>query len=196
MAAMEARPPAVGRPRDAALDVRIPSAALAVLRARGPAGVTVEAVAEKARCGKTSIYRRYPNSESILAAALAGLAEPALPRTGDLSPREHLIAALEQFHQGVEQQIGLRAAASLLYDSTSPFAELMRRHLIAPRLRFIADLIGDAQRRGDVPASIKPESLLRALAGSYFIELAATGKVGRHWARDLVDQFWRSWQQP
>jgi AcrR family transcriptional regulator len=191
---VEAHAAAVGRPRDSRLDARIRAAALAVLHARGPAGVTVEAIAEEARCGKTSIYRRYRNSSEILAAALEGLAQPTVLVTQRLERREHLVLALEQFRKGVEEQVGLRAAVSLMYDPDSEFAHLMRRHLLGPRLQAVAEIIRSAKQVGEVPAAIEPESLLFALAGSYFTRLAVAGIVEPNWAGKLVDQLWRSWQ--
>jgi AcrR family transcriptional regulator len=182
----------VGRPRDAALDARILSAALAVLRTRGPEGVTVEAIAETAGCGKTSIYRRYRNSAEILAAALSGLAvASAQTHAGRPWPQE-LVAALEQFRAGVEQQIGLRGVAALLYDPESQFAHLMRRNLLEPQVRRVVDLLhraaGPGGRRTD-----DAEALVYALAGSYFARLLVTGHVGPRWAQDTVEELARRW---
>lgn len=176
-----------GRPRDAALDTRILEAALVVLRGRGPEAVTVESVAEAAGCGKTSIYRRYRNSADILAAALAGLADSAQQiHVGDTG-EQGLVAALEQFRVGVEQQVGLRCVASLLYDPESPFAQLVRRHLLEPRLRAVVDILHRSS--GSDPAGpIDAETLVYALAGSYFARLAVSGHVGPHWARDAVQE--------
>lgn len=182
----------VGRPRDSALDTRIRSAALEVLRARGPDGVTVEAVAELAGCGKTSIYRRYRNSADMLAAALAGLAHSPRSKDVDLTWRQELVAALEQFRVGVEQQVGLRGVASMLYDPGSEFSELMRHRLLKPRLRVVADLLCSAADTGEVRRS-DAEALVFGLAGSYFARLVVTGHVGPSWAQETVDELTRCW---
>jgi AcrR family transcriptional regulator len=185
---MDDAPAAAGRPRDAALDDRITAAALAVLRARGPEGVTVEAVAEHARCAKTSIYRRYRNSTEILAAALSGLARGIPPTQPGGSPRRQLVAALEQFRSGVEQEIGLRTVAAVLSDPASDFAQLMREQLLTPRLQVVADLVGEAVAVGELPATTVPDALVYGMAGSYFARLTLTGHVDPSWAQETVDQ--------
>lgn len=185
-------PGSSGRPRDSALDERILRAALGVLRDRGPGGVTVEAVAETAGCGKTSIYRRYRNSAEILAAALAGLTLSPSRTDVDLTWPQELITRLEQFRSGVEQQIGLRGVASLLYDPQSEFADLMRRHLLEPQVRTVVDLLHRAAGSGD-RRLLDAEALVYAVAGSYFARLIVTGHVGPRWAHDTVEELARHW---
>ena len=189
---MTSAPTAAGRPRDDALDARIATAALAVLRVRGVEGFTVEAIAEQARCGKTSIYRRYRNSDEILGAVLAGLAGSAdeRVRSAEGSLREQLVAALDGFRTGVEQEIGLRGVASLLYDPGSPFAALLRQHLLVPRLRALAELLQRGMDSGELRVITNAEAQVYAMAGSYFARLAVVGHVEDDWARRTVDQLW------
>ena len=191
VAAMDAAPVAAGRPRDAALDDRITAAALLVLRARGPEGVTMEAVAEHARCAKTSIYRRYRNSTEVLAAALAGLAHAAPPVQAGGSPREQLVGALEHFRSGVEHEVGLRTVAALLSDPGSDFARLMREQLLTPRLQVVVDLVRQAVQAGELPARVVPHALVYGMAGSYFARMALVGHVDPSWAQETVDQLLR-----
>jgi AcrR family transcriptional regulator len=183
---------AAGRPRDDALDARIAAAALAVLRARGLEGVTVEAVADEARCGKTSIYRRHGNRDEMLAAVLAGLADSAEDgvRSADGDPREQLVAALRAFRAGVEEGIGLRGVASLIADPGSPFAQLLRQHLLRPRLQTLVELLRRTVATGALPATVDPEAQVYAMAGSFFARLAVTGRVEDDWAERTVGQLW------
>src|ERR1700682_4466085 len=60
-------------------DERITTAALELLRTKGPRAVTVEAVAARAGVAKTTIYRRYRDREDMLAAALTSLTQPTPP---------------------------------------------------------------------------------------------------------------------
>ena len=53
-----------------AVDDRICSAALGLLRSRGPAAVSIESVASASGIAKTTIYRRYENSEALLTGAI------------------------------------------------------------------------------------------------------------------------------
>lgn len=188
VAVVDSVPATAGRPRDADLDERITTAALSVLRFRGPEGVTVEAVADQAQCGKTSIYRRYRNSNAILTAALARLAHSLPPANTDLSPRQQLVDALEQFRSGIEDEIGLRGVAALLYDPDSEFALIMRQQLLSPRVQVVLDLVRRAALGGELPETIDAQAVVHCLAGSYFAELALTGHVSRSWAHHTVNQ--------
>jgi len=189
---MTAAPTSAGRPRDDALDDRIAAAALSVLRVRGFEGFTVEAIAEQARCGKTSIYRRFRNRDEILAAVLAGLAGSADERMRSTEDglREQLVTALEGFRAGVEEDIGLRGVASLLYDPGSPFADLLRQHLMVPRVRALTGLLQRGIDAGELALRADPEAHVYAMAGSYFARLAVVGRVEDDWARRTVDQLW------
>lgn len=189
---MTSAPTSAGRPRDDALDARIATAALAVLRVRGVEGFTVEAIAEQARCGKTSIYRRYRNRDEILAAVLAGLAGSAdeRVRSAEDNLREQLVAAMEGFRVGIEDEIGLRGVASLLYDPGSPFADVLRQHLLMPRLRRLVELLQRGAEVGELPGTADAEAQVYAMAGSYFARLAVAGRVEDDWARRTVEQLW------
>lgn len=185
-------PTAAGRPRDDALDERIVTAALSVLRVRGFEGFTVEAIAEQARCGKTSIYRRYRNRDEILTAVLDGLAGSAgeRDRSAEADLRGQLVAAMDGFRAGIEDEIGLRGVASLLYDPGSPFAALLRRHLLVPRLRTLVDLLQRGMDVGELRVGTDAEAQVYAMAGSYFARLAVAGHVEDDWAARTVDQLW------
>ena len=69
------RPPerrAVGRPCSADTHDRTLTAVLAVFAANGLHGLTIDRVAAKARAGKASIYRRWPDTSTLLGDALQG----------------------------------------------------------------------------------------------------------------------------
>lgn len=63
--------PAVGRPRDAALDANVLRAAMELLGEGSFAAVTMDAVAQRAGAGKASLYRRWKSKDELLADALA-----------------------------------------------------------------------------------------------------------------------------
>ena len=78
-----------GRPRDPDLEERALEATLAVFGEKGWTGLTIEEVSSRARVGKSSIYLRWQDKETLLAAALrhsqqepeadGDLADPARP---------------------------------------------------------------------------------------------------------------------
>jgi AcrR family transcriptional regulator len=65
-----------GRPRDPGLEQRAREAALDVFAERGLSGLTIDEVATRARIGKSSIYLRWADKESLLADALRGIQIP------------------------------------------------------------------------------------------------------------------------
>ncbi|CAI1221746.1 Bacterial regulatory proteins, tetR family [Serratia quinivorans] len=93
----ETTKPAVGRPRDAELDLRIMRAALAQVAEGGFHSLTMDAVAKRIGAGKASLYRRWKSRDALLADALLAFSPTDLPiDTGTL--RGDLIAVYEHFY--------------------------------------------------------------------------------------------------
>jgi len=77
-----AGPPA-GRPRDPQIDVAVLKATLALLDESGYARLTLEGVARRAGTTKPAIYRRWPDRQRLVLAALGSrLGEARAPDTG------------------------------------------------------------------------------------------------------------------
>jgi len=86
----------VGRPRDPEVERGILEATQDLLIDRGYAGTTIAAVAARARCGKSAIYRRWDTKADLVVAAVAASQQKReAPDTGDL--REDLLAAALHF---------------------------------------------------------------------------------------------------
>lgn len=73
-----------GRPRDADADDRIIDAALAEYAAHGHAGYSLNGVARRAGVGKSSIYLRWADKESLLVDAVHARAEAPSIDTGSV----------------------------------------------------------------------------------------------------------------
>ena len=85
-----------GRPRDPQVEAGILAATQDLLVDRGYAGTTIDAVARRARCGKSAIYRRWATKAELVVAAVSATQEArSIPDTGDL--REDLLAASMHF---------------------------------------------------------------------------------------------------
>ena len=73
----------IGRPRDPQIDAAVLDATLAVLDESGYGGLTLEEVARRAGTTKPAIYRRWPNRQRLVLAALGQrLGEARAPDTG------------------------------------------------------------------------------------------------------------------
>lgn len=87
----ESRP--AGRPRDADADDRIIDAALAEYAAHGHAGYSLNGVARRAGVGKSSIYLRWSDKESLLVDAVHARTEAPHADTGSLRGDLEVITA-------------------------------------------------------------------------------------------------------
>ncbi|MCS5723440.1 TetR/AcrR family transcriptional regulator [Herbiconiux sp. CPCC 203407] len=89
-------PRPAGRPRDPDVERSILTATQDLLIESGFPGTTIAAVAARARCGKSAIYRRWETKTELVVAAVLHLQTPMeLPDTGDL--RGDLLAAAMHF---------------------------------------------------------------------------------------------------
>jgi AcrR family transcriptional regulator len=104
-------PKAAGRPRDPEVERSILTATQDLLIEHGYPGTTIAAVASRAHCGKSAIYRRWTTKVELVVAAVRALHVTAdLPDTGDL--RNDLLAAAMHFADSDERSG--RVLASLL----------------------------------------------------------------------------------
>jgi AcrR family transcriptional regulator len=70
-----------GRPRSAAVDEAILTAAFALFIEHGVEGASIERIARRAGVAKTSIYRRWPSREALLAQAIEAFRNAVGPTT-------------------------------------------------------------------------------------------------------------------
>ncbi len=86
-----------GRPRSHDVDSAILQAALELLAARGPEGVTMNAVATRSGVARASIYLRFPGRDALLSATVrAAIGRDPFPLTGDLKADLRLVAGQAQ----------------------------------------------------------------------------------------------------
>ncbi|WEK00983.1 MAG: helix-turn-helix domain containing protein [Candidatus Sphingomonas phytovorans] len=96
-----------GRPRDAEKDQAIRDAAWDVLARKGYDGLTFEAVAEAAGCGRATLYRRFSSKLELIAAIMhetSRQVEPEIPPGMDA--REGLLAHAGAFARYMEGSRG------------------------------------------------------------------------------------------
>lgn len=117
----------MSRPRSTEADRAILAASAAVVAARGYAGASIEAIADTAGVGKTTIYRRWPSKPALMAAAYA-----------DLVPPDNLHADTGRFAGDVRHLLGA----------------LFRRYRETPAARILAGLIADAQDDPETMAAL------------------------------------------
>lgn len=174
-----------------AVDERIRGAAVAVLRKRGYAGLSMEGVAADAGVAKTTVYRRYRNRADLATAALAGHAGPVPEPAADVDTRTAITQFLETFARRFEA-VGLDVLGSMLSEPDPELLELHRARVIAPRAQAATTLLVRGQERGEIRADANPRLTLEMMIGSFFARhIAGREMEPEEWAAAVVETLWR-----
>jgi AcrR family transcriptional regulator len=157
-----------GRPRGAVVVDRVLAATLSELARVGIDGLSVDQVATLASVNKTSVYRRWPTREALVAAALGRVLERTaaqFPDTGSLAG--DLMALLTPLMQMISAPPGralLRAGLS--EHSTSAMAALAAEAIASPTTNPLHGMVERAQRRGEWRTGVRPDYLISMLVGA------------------------------
>ena len=163
--------PGAGRPRDAALDKVILTAALNEIAERGIAGFSSVSVARRAGVAKNTVYLRWPRRDDLLKAALLQGDNPAPPPlTGDLAL--DLRALADVFAASFATEMGLVAYYQLSVTSRTDPAmwAWAKEHIIDPAHDIPEQVIAAAQRRGAARSDVDAGLAARMLVGGIFAE--------------------------
>lgn len=178
-----------GRPRDVRADAAIMDAAIAVLADRGPAGFTVDEVAARARCGKATVYRRWPTRAALLleTAQRLGL-EPPLVDTGCL--RGDMVVLMTALgHKMRATPAGRILPAVIAEASVDPGMRAMLTGFMEDRRMRPREVALRAVERGELPPDTDVELLLDVLGGTIiYRELVAGHPTDVETVTALVDR--------
>jgi AcrR family transcriptional regulator len=178
-----------GRPRSEAAEQAIIDATLDVFAEQGFEGVCVELVAARAGVGKATIYRRWPNKEELLLAALGSLKSP-YPEPAGVSVREDLLAIVEVMCADKADPRKARRYALLLGEGEK-YPRLMARYkaeVVEPRREMVRAVI----RRGIATGELRPDtdieiSMLTLTGAIMAQEKSLDGTFDGDFAARLVD---------
>jgi AcrR family transcriptional regulator len=179
-----------GRARGKSIEQAILAATLAELSTYGLDGLSVPRVAAAAEVNKTTVYRRWPTREALVAAAL----EAALRETagelfdtgslrGDLHRLLHLVIARLDSAEG-----RALARAAMSEQSAAVVGELSRDPMVREQAAILA-LVSRAAARGEWdPCRHPPDAVLAMLTGSVMHRvLLERQPVTPEWAEAVVD---------
>src|SRR5215218_2378758 len=179
----------LGRPRDERADRAILTATLELMGEQGVRDLRMDDVADRARVGKATIYRRYRSKRELVTAAVSALvSEMAVPDSG--STRADLVALM---HSAVEVYSGSVGAGLMpsLVDAMSRDVELARRvreGFLAGRRAALRAVLERGVARGDLRADLDLELALDVLGGPLFYRLLITGgAIDRKLADGVVE---------
>jgi AcrR family transcriptional regulator len=178
-----------GRPRSEAAEQAIIEATLDLFAEQGFEGVCVELVAARAGVGKATIYRRWPNKEELLLAALGSLKSP-YPEPAGVSVRDDLLAIVQVMCADKADPRKARRYALLLGEGEK-YPRLMARYkaeVVEPR----RDMIRAVIRRGIETGELRPDtdveiSMLTLTGAIMAQEKSVGGTLDGDFAIRLVD---------
>lgn len=171
-------PEVVTDPRTVRTDRKIFAGALKLLRESGPQKVTIEAVAIVSGVAKTSIYRRYNNSDDMLNAVLEQAyttLPPVPPSSGDWEEtmREAIEVLFEDMGKGV--------ALTLLQDPHSTASEVLRSKIIRPRTEILRNLLQRDVELGLIRDNVDLDVVIDFMLGASYAHVARYGSLGESW---------------
>lgn len=159
-----------GRPRDPGVEAAILTAVHELLIENGYAGTTIAAVAQRARCGRSAIYRRWENKAELVVAAVRALQVTTdAPDTGTL--RGDLLAAALHFAQADERTANVLASILSEIGRDEELREIAYRVIGGPPVAVLTRVIERWRDRGEVRA----DAPIAVIAG--IVPTAAFGSV-------------------
>jgi AcrR family transcriptional regulator len=180
-----------GRPRSEKARKAILQATAELLLAHGLAGVSMDAVAERAGVSKATIYRWWPTKEALALDTLyADSSRNRPPRRDTGTVRGDLLDLLQPWARLVTSRPYGRVMAALIAKAqTDPaFGEQYRARFVEPRRDEARVIFRRAIERGEIPADIKVEVGLDLLYGPLYHRLLhGHAPLDAAFVRDVVD---------
>jgi AcrR family transcriptional regulator len=178
-----------GRYLDSSRDPVLREAALALLAEVGYDRLTMDAVAARARAGKTTIYRRWPGKAELVVDALNSLkGAPEIPDTGSL--RRDLCALAESI-TSAESRFGAQVTIGMV-NALARDGELRRvfgEKFIAPRMAGFRTVFERAVARGEMPGRHDLDLLARLFPALALQHLVTSGELpGTRLACQIMDE--------
>ncbi|MCX6127030.1 MAG: TetR/AcrR family transcriptional regulator [Proteobacteria bacterium] len=153
----------MGRKRDPGLDTAILKASLEVLAELGYEGMTMDGVAERAKVGKASLYRRWPSKESLVLDAVTQMKQSQvdldhLPNTGTL--RGDLLALVRpQSNAESEFKLKVMSGLSAMIAQHQTLAGAGTAAIVEPWSNVYRKLIRRSVERGEAKVSVEIEMI-------------------------------------
>jgi AcrR family transcriptional regulator len=144
------------------------AATLEELGAHGLEGLSVDRVARAAEVNKTTVYRRWPTKEALIAAALERLLVDVNLQLSETGSLEEDLLAVGEFVAGLlSRPTGRALARAAMAESTAPAISAMAsRQLEQQAVGPVARMVTRAVQRGQWREDVDPRALLGMLVGA------------------------------
>ncbi|WP_218025247.1 TetR/AcrR family transcriptional regulator [Nocardia jejuensis] len=151
------------------------AATLDELGAHGYAALTVDNVARRAGVHKTTVYRRWPDRDGLIADALSDSvdSEISIPDTGSIET--DLRALARTLVVWIDSPSGRAILAAALSDAVGlPRPPDSIRHVFRDRIRRALPIVDKAMDRGELPRGTDPARMLKTLAAPIYMRALIT----------------------
>ncbi len=151
------------------------TAALGELSERGYAAFTFENVARRAGVHKTTVYRRWPDRDTLITDALSDsvATEIPIPDTGSIEGDLRVLA--RSLVAWITSPAGRAVLSVLLADTTgSQQPPDVVRHVFRDRIRRSLPIVDRAVARHELPAGTDPAELVKALVAPIYLRVLIT----------------------
>ncbi|MGD1913265.1 MAG: TetR/AcrR family transcriptional regulator [Rivularia sp. (in: cyanobacteria)] len=155
-----------GRPRSAVAHQAILKAALELLGEVGYERMSIEAIAQTAKVGKTTIYRRYGTKEELVADAIESIREEIIiPDTGNIWG--DIDALIENAFSITFNPLGRQAVAMIISSASnnSEFARIYSTKYLQPRKEAFTVVIERAKARKEVRVDLEANFVFDVMSG-------------------------------
>jgi AcrR family transcriptional regulator len=186
-------PRAPGRPRSETARVAILRAALELLEDQGWQAVSVDSIAARARVGRATIYRWWPNKAAVVMDAFLAETAPQMPFPDTGSAREDLRRQMRSVIRLFNLAKVRRPYIALIAESQHDpaLAAALRERFIASRRRSATLVLERGIDRGELRADLDPEVTLDALYGALYYRLLISGQpLTPRYADTLLNQLY------
>ena len=184
--ARKGRPPS----KMAASHAAIMDAVYFLLQKKSVRDLTMEAVAERAKVGKPTLYKWWPTKATLVLAMLCERMAPNLEQPTTLNAEESLRFRVRRLIDAFNGPFGKIVAGLIAEGQSEPaiLQEFFDRWVSPRRNATIADLLR-GKNAGEVRSETEPELLNDAIFGAiYYRMLLRSGPLTRRFGEELVKQ--------
>jgi AcrR family transcriptional regulator len=163
MSKTDQKPP--GRPRSVQSHQAMLQATLQLLAEVGFDGMSIDAIASRAKVGKTTIYRRYASKEELVADAIESVREEVmLPNTGNF--QSDIEALIQNAAQITLSPLGRQTVAMIISSASSntQFAQIYWTKYLQPRRQNFAVILERAKARNEIPTDLDSDLVFDAMS--------------------------------
>ncbi|MDH6437079.1 AcrR family transcriptional regulator [Streptomyces sp. SAI-144] len=184
--------PRARRSRAAAL-----AAATELLAEGGPGHITHAAVAARAKVGRATVYRHWPDLQALLLDTLTGAAHPLLT-LGHGPVRDELVTHLQQQTDWLNRPVSASVIATVMQRAEwDPDIRCLRDEMFGRGGEHLTDALAAAVARGELRAGIEEHTrdlASRILGPLLFLRLMLGTQPDRKTVADTVDAALATWQ--